>query len=98
MIEGRRRSFALLQCDRDVLIANRDAAIEFKLLLQSKSAFPPFCALPRTRNCEAKMPDGSNGKWDERRSLLGHINYLLDRERITSNTPENRIFIESKAQ
>src|SRR3954453_393876 len=98
MIERLWRGLTLLQSDRDVLITNGHAAIEFELRLKSKSSFPPLRALARVRNRQSKMSNRSGRKWDASSSLLRHmINVLRPVEtRVKRPETENPIFIESK--
>jgi len=98
MIERLWRGPALLQSDRDVLIANGHAAIEFELRLKSKSSVPPLRALAWIRNRQPEMSNNSGRKWNASSSVRSHmINVLRPVEtRVKRPETENPIFIESK--
>src|SRR5438477_2400877 len=57
-----RRWPAFMQCDRDIVIAHRDAAFKGKQLLQTQRAPEPFRALRRIAHRQSEMTDDSQSE------------------------------------
>src|SRR5437762_620058 len=62
--ECARRRLPLLQGDRDIVIPDRDAALEFELLFQAQRAREPFRTPLRTAHRQSEVTDHSQRKWN----------------------------------
>src|SRR5215475_8360273 len=59
-----RRRLSFEQRDRDIVVSDRHAAVEFEFFPQSQSALEPFRALLRIADSQSKMADFSKCKWN----------------------------------
>src|SRR5438552_10224643 len=59
-----RRRLSFKQRDRDALVSNRHAAVEFEFFPQTQSALEPLRALLRIAHSQSKVADFSKFEWN----------------------------------